>query len=106
MDFCTLVLFKEVFRVHYLIAAVLGFSLGMVVNYALSSVWVFSYKKLENRSKEFLVFIIISIIGLALNLVIISSMVQLLQVDYRLAKAVATIVVFFWNFIVRKKILY
>ncbi|MDB5167025.1 MAG: hypothetical protein JWN26_170 [Candidatus Saccharibacteria bacterium] len=105
-DFGSLIIFKEFFGINYLLAATLSFGLGVVVNYTLSVLWVFADRKLASRRAEFIIFLIICAIGLGLNLVIIAGMVQFLSVDYRIAKIVATVVVFFWNFIARKKILY
>lgn len=106
VDFGMLVVFKEAFGVHYLLAAAISFSMGVVVNYALSVKWVFANRKLTSKHAEFVIFSIICTIGLGLNLVIIWGLVELLQFDYRAAKAVSTVIVFFWNFLARKKILY
>lgn len=106
VDFSMLVIFKEVFGIHYLAAAALSFILGVIVNYILSVRWVFAHRKFNNRKAEFVVFVIICATGLGLNLLIIAGLVQLLLLDYRIAKAISTVVVFFWNFIARKKILY
>jgi putative flippase GtrA len=106
VDFSTLVILKEVFGVHYIWAAAIGFSFGVVVNYLLSVWWVFAERKLSSKKAEFTIFAVICTVGLILNLVIISGLVEWGHLDYRIAKAISTIVVFFWNFIGRKKILY
>ncbi len=106
VDFGTLVIMKEKLGINYLVAATISFTLGVLVNYALSVWWVFADRQLASKKAEFTIFFIICAIGLALNLAIIAGMVQWMHVDYRIAKIVSTIVVFFWNFIGRKKILY
>jgi len=106
VDFGGLIILKQVFGVNYLLAATLSFLAGVVVNYALSVTWVFADRKLASKRAEFVIFVIICAVGLAINLAVIGSMVQWFGVDYRLAKIVSTVVVFFWNFIGRKKILY
>jgi len=105
-DFGMLVLLKESLGVHYLIAAVLGFCCGILVNYTLSVKWVFAHRKLANRHAEATIFFVICAFGLLFNTLIMAGMVQLASIDYRFAKGVSTVVVFFWNFIARKKILY
>jgi putative flippase GtrA len=105
VDFSTLVFLKEAGNMHYLLAAALGFSLGVVVNYILSVKWVFANRKFASKHAEFTIFVVICAIGLALNLLIIWGLVQL-TLDYRVAKAISTVIVFFWNFVARKKILY
>jgi putative flippase GtrA len=106
VDFGSMVAFKELLGINYLLAATLSFTLGVIVNYVLSIWWVFADRKLSSRRAEFTIFVIICAIGLILNLGIIAGTVQLLNVDYRIAKIISTIVVFFWNFLARKKILY
>jgi putative flippase GtrA len=105
-DFGLLVFFKQELGIYYLLAATLSFLVGVIVNYLLSVYWVFAEHKLSSRRSELIIFVLINAVGLGLNLIIISSMVDLLGADYRAAKAVSTVVVFFWNFIIRKKILY
>jgi len=105
-DFSTLVILKEVMGINYLVAAVLGFLVGVTVNYFLSVTWVFTNRKLTSRKAEIVVFVVICTIGLLLNLLIIAIAVEGIQMDYRIAKIIATVIVFFWNFIARKKILY
>ena len=106
VDFSILIFLKQVLGVNYLIAATLSFCVGVLVNYLLSVTWVFAQRKLDNRTHEFVIFVVITGIGLVFNLLIIAGMVELLKIDYRVGKAVSTIVVFFWNFLARKKILY
>ncbi len=106
VDFGLLLIFKEVFGIHYLVAAALSFSCGVIVNYYLSIWWVFADRKLSSARKEFIIFVVITTLGLAFNLAIIAGMVNIGKVDYRVGKAVSTVIVFFWNFIARKKILY
>ncbi len=106
VDFGLLVFLKEVVDMHYLLAATLSFGAGVVVNYILSVKWVFANRKFASRRAEFVIFTIICGIGLGLNLLIIAGFVQLLHFDYRVAKGISTIIVFFWNFVARKKILY
>jgi putative flippase GtrA len=105
-DFSALVVLKEGLDVHYLAASTMGFILGVIVNYALSTKWVFALRKLESKHTEFVIFVVICATGLILNLLIIAAIVESLGIDYRIGKVIATVVVFFWNFFARKKLLY
>jgi putative flippase GtrA len=106
VDFSTLVFLKQVLGVHYIVAATLAFALGVLVNYFLSVNWVFTERQMANKTHEFIIFVVITGLGLIFNILIIAGMVELLHSDYRVGKAVSTVVVFFWNFVARKKILY
>ncbi len=106
VDFSTLVFTKEKLGINYLVAATLGFLAGVVVNYILSVRWVFTKRQLASKHIEFAIFVVICGVGLALNLLIIAGLVEWLSFDYRIAKLIAVILVFFWNFLMRKKVLY
>jgi putative flippase GtrA len=99
-------IFKQKMGMYYLLAAGLSFFLGVVVNYYLSVKWVFATRKLASKHAEFIIFVVITSIGLMLNLLIIAAMVEIVKVGYWMALVVATIIVFFWNFLARKKVLY
>jgi putative flippase GtrA len=108
-DFCTVWLLKEL-GLHYLVAGVFGFILGVVVNYILSKTLAFSGKK-ANMSKEaeFALFIVISLIGLGLNSLIVFLLKDIslvprfvdttLDWDFWVAKVIATAIVTVWNFV-------
>jgi len=53
--------------VHYLLSKFIGFVVSAIVNYILSIKYVFKQKKEMDKKKEFIVFIILSAIGLLLN---------------------------------------
>ena len=105
-DAFILIFAKEILGIHYLVAAALGFLCGVVINYVLSVTWVFTTRKLASKHIEFTVFVVICTVGLGLNLLVIAALVERFLLDYRLAKVVATVLIFFWNFFMRKKLLY
>lgn len=97
------------------IGSALGFTVSVIVNYILSFKFVFERKEDMNRKAEFVIFVILSVIGLGLNQVImwictvpvyqnIEWMQQLLgySLAYTAAKVVATAIVMVYNFITRK----
>lgn len=106
VDFVTLFMLTEFFKVFYLISAAFGFIFGLIVNYALSISWVFSKRASNDKRVEFLIFSIIGLIGLGLNELIIWFFTEEVHCHYLLSKVVSTIVVFLWNFFARKKILF
>ncbi len=97
------------------IASVIGFVISVIVNYILSFKFVFERKEDMNRKVEFIAFIFLSIIGMALNSLIIWIAVgpvyegsAVLQENlnynlmYTLAKIIATAIVMVYNFVTRK----
>lgn len=105
-DYATLYLCTEFLGIHHLISAACAFTLGLVVNYLLSILWVFANHTQNNRWVEFLVFAIIGIFGLGLNEVIIYLGTDIAGLHYMLSKLISTAIVFFWNFFARKIILF
>lgn len=88
--------------VHYLISGAISFTVSVVYNYILSIKWVFDAKKNASKSRELMVFIGLSVLGLGINQVIMWCMVDMLHIYYMLSKIVATAIVMVYNFITRK----
>ncbi len=101
-DFGTLVLLHDALHVYYLWAAAGGFVAGLIVNYALSSKYVFKDSKLSSRMVEFLLFGAVGLVGLGLLSASMWVLVSLLGMQYLIAKCLATVVVYMWNFVGRK----
>ena len=106
VDFVFLYCLTEFVGLPYLVSAAISFILGLVTNYLLSTVWVFNQRVVKNRSKEFIVFSVIGIIGLGFNELIMWFGSSVLPLYYLLSKIISTVIVFFWNFFARKYILF
>jgi putative flippase GtrA len=102
IDFGLLVFLVEAFHLHFLISASVSFCISLVVNYLLSMRYVFIHHAGWKRSTEFIVFAVLSIIGLVINNYGLLLGVDVLCMDYRLTKLLVTFVVTLWNFISRK----
>jgi len=106
VDFSLLILFAEVFNMHYLIAASLSFIFGITTNYLLSTLWVFHSSKLENKRSELMAFIAIGLVGLLLTDLILWLCTHVFGVYYIASKCIAVLLVYFWNFGMRKYFLF
>lgn len=102
LDYAIMIVLKDFFDVHYLIASGIGFSISVVVNYVLSMKYVFQGKEGTDKRKEFISYIILSVIGLGLDQLTMGLMVGILGVWYVIAKAFSTGVAMVYNFISRK----
>lgn len=105
-DYTTLYLCTELIMLHYLISAAIAFVVGLIVNYLLSTLWVFSIHTKSKMWIEFAIFAIIGIIGLGLNELIIYVATEKCGLYYMLSKLISTALVFLWNFFVRKFVLF
>lgn len=93
-------------NVYYLVAAPIGFALGLGVIYLLSVRWVFRHRRVADARIEFAVFALIGGAGMALNQLIIYLNVELLSGSFEIAKLVSAGTVFFFNFACRKLLLF
>lgn len=106
VDFGLLYVLTEFAGFHYLVSATLSFVAGLVVNYLLSKVWVFTQSTYSNKRVEFLLFAVIGVIGLGINNVSIWFLSDVIGLWYMLSKAITTVVTYLWNFFARKYILF
>lgn len=87
------------------ISAVISYLLGGVFNYILCSVWVFSVIP-RNKLTSLGLFTCLSLVGLAITWVCMESFHGLLGLKYMLAKTIALLFTFVWNFSSRKLIIF
>lgn len=106
VDYGNLWILTELFGLHYLLSAAIAFILGLTCNYLLSTRFVFGESRLNNAWAEFAGFLIIGLVGLALNELIMYVTHGLMGMHYMLGKIISTIIVFFWNFLARRFMLF
>ena len=104
IDYGIMVFLTEVAGVHYLLSSGTSFTVSVIVNYVLSLTYVFETEQ-KNRVKEFIIFVVLSVIGLGINQVLMWFCVDILGIFYMISKIGATAVVMVYNFITRKMIL-
>ena len=106
VDAGLMVFLTELIHVPYLTSACVSFVAGLVTSYYLSIYWVFRRRKLARVHTEFLVFVFVGVIGLGLNQLVMWGLTERFAWYYLWSKIVAVIVVFFWNYGVRKWLLF
>ena len=104
VDVGVLVTLKELLHMDVMVAQLISFCVSVAVNYSLSMAFVFKSKK-ENKIKEFVFFILLSIGGLGLNELILWIGVKFTNVYYLYVKAFALVIVPVYNFVTRKILL-
>ena len=115
IDFGIFTLLNNVLGVYYLIANFFGFTISVIVNYIMSMKYVFVRKDDANKRLEFIIFVVLSVIGLFLTELIIWVCVDGIYVNVAaltglmsrkaaevLGKIIATGVVMIYNFVTRK----
>ena len=82
--------------------------LSGLVNYGLCTIWVF-HKKTSGAGRnlvQFAVFTLIGAAGLAINIGITTLLTNRCGIYYLISNTIAQITVFFFNFFVRKKLVF
>ena len=106
-DFGTLALLYHKFGVNEYLATAIAFVMGLIVNFILSKLLVFTTgAKVKSTVLEFLSYTVIGIIGLGLTEAIIWLGTVPLHFPVLVAKVIAAGLVLIWNFAARKIFLY
>lgn len=105
IDYGLLALLTEVFEINYLVSATVSFTVSVVFNYLASMRYVFRHKEGMSRRREFVIFVVLSVIGLGINNACMWIGVEVCNVHYLVTKFGATFIVMVWNFVTRKKFL-
>lgn len=103
LDFVLLIGFTELLHIHPVISAGFAFTVSIVFNYVASMRYVFTHRDDLSRKREFAAYIFLSVIGLAVNELIMYWGVSYTSFDYRLVKLFAALVVTGWNFYSRRR---
>ncbi|MBO6122512.1 MAG: GtrA family protein [Methanobrevibacter sp.] len=106
VDFFFLYVFSDIFGIYYLISAVFSFIISVLVNYAMSTRWVFNQNNIENRVVEFNLFLLISTIGLVFTEILLYFFTDICGIHYLISKIISAVIVLFWNFLARRVMFY
>ena len=105
-------IFASICTINYMIATVLAFLFSTTANWLLGRILTFRNDKryIHNRWKEILSVFVVSGIGLIFNIFIMYILVSLIGWDTKqlmtISKIIATGIVFIWNFLIRKLVIY
>lgn len=105
IDFIFLYLFKEVGHFNVVVANSLSFAISVIYNYFASLAFVFDVDKSKGAGRNFVIFMVCSIIGLGLNDLLVWVVTDICHIYYMVSKIIATIFVMIFNFVTRKKFL-
>lgn len=105
IDYSLMVLFVEVFHWNEIVSTGLSFTLSLVPNYLLSMKYVFKTREGVSKTKEIIIFVITSVIGFLINILVMWIGKDILNISYLIDKLVATVIVMIWNFVTKKLLL-
>lgn len=102
IDYGVMIALTELCGINYLISSGISFVVSVIYNYILSVCWVFEVDENGDKRKEFVIFIVLSLIGLGLNQLLMWVFVSMIHIFYMVAKIIVTAIVMLYNFITRK----
>jgi len=105
IDYSILFICTEYLGIYYLISSFISFTVSTVFNYIASVRWVFDVDQKKSQRRNFVLFIVFSVIGLGINQCIMWFGVEKLDLYYMLVKIGATAIVMVFNFVTRKMFL-
>lgn len=94
--------------VYYVVAIVIGYSLGLLFNYHMGRKYIFTKgTKLKSRHHEFFSVVAIAFVGILLNIFIVKLLSYMLfSLNPLYSRIIAIAIVFFWNYFLRKFFVY
>jgi putative flippase GtrA len=104
-DFGSLVILVERAGWRPVPAAVVGYLLGVAIQYLLCSFWVFPASS-QSHASGFGVFVVLSLVGLGITWAVMAVAYDLAGLEYLFAKVLALGLSFAWNFLSRKYLLF
>jgi putative flippase GtrA len=93
--------FSSLIVPFYVLAKMMSFCSAAIPNYIFNRLWTFRSQN-PNRSRQFIQFFTVAVIGLVLNASIMYIMHSLLHIPDYFAIVIATGVVMFWNFLANR----
>ena len=90
----------EHFHVQYLVAAFFTYVFGFAWMHFLSVYWIFESR--HGRTSEFFMAFVITLFGLLWMEILLYTFVERFLLDVIIAKVLSQLLVFFWNFGIRK----
>ena len=106
VDIGVFVFLVKVFGLPWFPVALLSFVLATGVNYQLSIRYVFSSGVRFAQHHELALVFLVSAAGLVVNQTVLWLLIEKLSWDLVLAKMIATGMVFFWNYTIRRYMIF
>jgi putative flippase GtrA len=105
-NFFVFIVLVKFLGLHWVAANVAGFVAGTLMNYVLSIRFVFESRIFSRRHHEVFLTTIVSILGVAIETLLIHFGQEILNLTLVLAKVGAAGIVFFWNYWARRYLIF
>ena len=82
---------------HYTLASIIGFVVAVTWSFFINRKWTFKHNS-GDKKKQYLTFFIISIIGMGINLALLSFFIEVFKIYDIIAQLICSVIVAFINF--------
>jgi putative flippase GtrA len=106
IDYAASLIFVHSFGIYPVYAASMSFILGLAANYLLCTKWIFIKRNITKQGFDFMAFAVIGVVGLAMKAGFVWFFTEVPHLTIELSNPIATLLVFVWNFLARKCLLY
>lgn len=106
IDFTLLFILTKFCGLNYLVASIISFMSGSILNYFLCIGWIFKIRVVKEKYKEFIYYLIITGAGLIINTILIWSFTEFFGMYFMLSKIFSVFMTYCWNFSARKYFLH
>lgn len=106
VDIAIFFIFAKVAGFNYLLVGAAGFTLATLVNYLLSVRFVFRSGVRFSRRQEVALVFAVSLVGLAINQLVLYVSIEHAHAEMMLSKVAATAMAFLWNFMARNNFVF
>ena len=105
VNYASLYVLADIVKINYIVANIVAFLLGLIVNYILCKKFVFKESNI-NQKVEFLICAFIGVIGLGIDTGVLWFFTEKVNIYHMISKIISTGVTFIWNFGARKILYY
>jgi glycosyltransferase involved in cell wall biosynthesis/putative flippase GtrA len=93
-------------HVWYLLSSIISFCYAVVTSFLIQKFWAFRDKSMQSAFKQFVQFILVALIGIAINTISMYFWVELIHIWYVLAQFVTGFIIMFVNFTIYKYVIF
>lgn len=105
-DLILLALFKEVFVMNYLVAAILAFIIAFGVSFTMQKFWTFSDKKINGMHRQVVIYFVIAVGNLLVNTLLMYVFVDFIHVWYLLSQVIASGLIALTSFFLYRRLVF
>lgn len=107
VDFGTLNLLVLLANLNLIVANTISFTLAVLSNFTWNRLWTYPDSRSKPIRSQLVQFFVVNVVGWGINTGVLALLTPLFfnlvgRLGYNIAKAIATIIVLFWNFFVNR----